>query len=111
MQNILISTSAGPRKVEAEIVGPFAIHRDINKPHYYTLTHLFTASDITPAKYLDYDEARILIEAITPLCDWYAVSYLDYRSTGNGFHQFKLNPDTRAKMEPLWEYLKSNGYV
>lgn len=67
MQAITITTTDGPRTVNARIDGPFALHQDDNGT--WAVTHIFTGMSVISG-ICEYDAERT-ISTLTNLDDWY----------------------------------------
>lgn len=70
MQTITVAAHAsGPRQIEAEIHGPFAIHATLEGGNF-TVTHLFTGFAVTTSA-RNLDEARTAAKELNRLGNWY----------------------------------------
>lgn len=69
MQDLLIAGVRGPVKVQAQIVGPFAIHRAPTGIDGWTVTHLFTGLAIVRGRTVH--DALTIARTLPTLDDWY----------------------------------------
>jgi hypothetical protein len=64
-----VATERGPVVVMADFIGPFAVHRSIRNPDFWTVTH--TDSGFAACSALDEKEnAEHMARVLEPLADW-----------------------------------------
>lgn len=100
-QTIMVATvnTAGLYPVDAEIIGPFAVHRTVglNAAGTYTLTHLFTGTVVV--KGVSNGIACSVAAELNALDDWY-FGWIDFQPGG----------EYAARVKQSHDWLRHHGF-